>query len=59
MEEERRLMYVACTRAKENLFITYPINVYDRESGVILTKPSRFLDGLGENLLEPWVINEE
>lgn len=59
LEEERRLMYVACTRAKENLFITYPINVYDRESGLILTKPSRFLDGLNDKLLEPWVVNEE
>jgi DNA helicase-2/ATP-dependent DNA helicase PcrA len=59
LEEERRLMYVACTRAKENLFITYPINVYDRESGLILTKPSRFLDGIGDKLLEPWVVNEE
>jgi len=34
MEEERRLMYVACTRAQQNLFITYPINIYDRESGM-------------------------
>ncbi len=59
MEEERRLMYVACTRAKEHLFITYPINIYDRESGTILTKPSRFLEGLNEKLLEPWVIEQE
>lgn len=59
LEEERRLMYVACTRAKENLFITYPINIYDRETGMILTKPSRFLEGLDEKLLEPWVIDEE
>jgi DNA helicase-2/ATP-dependent DNA helicase PcrA len=56
LEEERRLMYVACTRAKEHLFITYPINIYDRESGMILTKPSRFLEGIGGNLLEPWVV---
>jgi DNA helicase-2/ATP-dependent DNA helicase PcrA len=56
VEEERRLMYVACTRAKENLVITYPINIYDRESGMILTKPSRFIQGIGENLLEPWVV---
>ena len=56
IEEERRLMYVACTRAKDNLFITYPMNVYDRESGLILTKPSRFIQGVGENLLEPWVV---
>ncbi len=56
IEEERRLMYVACTRAKENLMITYPMNIYDRESGMILTKPSRFIQGIGENLLEPWVV---
>ncbi|HTY38620.1 MAG TPA: ATP-dependent helicase [Bacteroidota bacterium] len=56
IEEERRLMYVACTRAKDNLIITYPMNVYDRESGLILTKPSRFIQGVGENLLEPWVV---
>jgi len=59
MEEERRLMYVACTRAKENLFITYPINVYDRDSGMVLSKPSRFIAGLPENLLETMVIDEE
>jgi DNA helicase-2/ATP-dependent DNA helicase PcrA len=56
LEEERRLMYVACTRAKDNLFITYPMNVYDRESGLILTKPSRFIQGVSEKLLEPWVV---
>lgn len=56
IEEERRLMYVACTRAKDNLFITYPMNVYDRESGLILTKPSRFIQGIGEQLLEQWVV---
>jgi DNA helicase-2/ATP-dependent DNA helicase PcrA len=59
MEEERRLMYVACTRAKENLFISYPINVYDRESGLVLSKPSRFIAGLPDQLLDTWVIDEE
>jgi DNA helicase-2/ATP-dependent DNA helicase PcrA len=59
LEEERRLMYVACTRAKENLFITYPINIYDRETGTILTKPSRFLEGLDDKLIDLWVIREE
>jgi DNA helicase-2/ATP-dependent DNA helicase PcrA len=56
MEEERRLMYVACTRAKEHLFITYPMNIYDRESGLILTKPSRFIAAIDESLLEAWVV---
>ena len=59
MEEERRLMYVACTRAKENLFITYPINIYDRESGMLLSKPSRFIEKMPEHLLDTWVIDEE
>jgi DNA helicase-2/ATP-dependent DNA helicase PcrA len=56
MEEELRLMYVACTRAKDHLFITYPINIFDRESGTVLSKPSRFIDGIAEHLLEPWVV---
>jgi DNA helicase II / ATP-dependent DNA helicase PcrA len=59
IEEERRLMYVACTRAKEYLFIIYPINIFDRETGMVLSKPSRFLEGLDEKLLEPWVITSE
>jgi DNA helicase-2/ATP-dependent DNA helicase PcrA len=56
LEEELRLMYVACTRAKDHLFITYPVNIFDRESGSVLSKPSRFIEGIGENLLEPWVV---
>ena len=56
MEEERRLMYVACASAKENLAIAYQINIFDRESGMILSKPSRFVQGIAENLLEPWVV---
>jgi DNA helicase-2/ATP-dependent DNA helicase PcrA len=59
MEEERRLMYVACTRAKENLFVTYPINIYDRESGLVLSKPSRFIAGMPEQLIDTWVVDEE
>ena len=59
MEEERRLMYVACTRAKENLFVTYPINVYDRESGMLLSKPSRFIANMPEKLLDAWVVDGE
>ncbi len=59
MEEERRLMYVACTRAKEHLYITYPINVYDRESGMVLSKPSRFIANMPEHLLDTWVVDDQ
>ncbi len=60
LEEERRLMYVAATRAKEHLIITYPTNLYDREAGIVLSKPSRFIDGLvDKQLAEGWVIAEQ
>ena len=57
LEEELRLMYVAATRAKENLFITYPMRAYDRASGLVLDRPSRFLDAVPDYILErefPW-----
>lgn len=41
LEEERRVFYVACSRAKENLFITIP--VYIESYGGYTNKPSRFL----------------
>ncbi len=41
IEEERRLFYVACSRAKENLFCTYPSHVASFDS--YFTYPSRFL----------------
>lgn len=59
LEEERRLMYVACTRAKENLYVTYPMNMYDRESGRIFTKPSRFIDVVPPDFYEKWDLNFE
>lgn len=41
LEEERRLFYVACTRAKEELYLTLPQSAASYEG--YLTKPSRFL----------------
>jgi len=52
LEEELRLMYVAATRAKENLFFTYPGDVYDRSTGLILNRPSRYLDNMPDDILE-------
>ncbi len=59
LEEERRLLYVAATRAKQNLHICYPINMYDRAAGMVLSKPSRFLDGIPEATLQPMQLVEE
>ncbi|HVZ38236.1 MAG TPA: ATP-dependent helicase [Candidatus Kapabacteria bacterium] len=59
MEEERRLMYVATTRAKDRLVITYPTNIFDRETGTVLSKPSRFIEGLPGDIAERWVVAEE
>jgi DNA helicase-2/ATP-dependent DNA helicase PcrA len=51
VEEERRLLYVAVTRAQEQLYLAYPIDVYDRSSGMVLGRPSRFVEGLPERVL--------
>jgi len=59
LEEERRLFYVAVTRAKRHLFMTYPINVYDKASGMLLSKPSRFLDHVSSDCLEILALAEE
>lgn len=58
LEEELRLMYVAVTRAKTHLFITYPIDMFDYTTNMVLSKPSRFLDGISSDILERWVIEE-
>lgn len=52
LEEELRLLYVAATRARENLIFTYPNQVYDRMMGMVLDRPSRFIDMLSPSILE-------
>jgi len=59
LEEERRLMYVASTRAKQNLFVTYPMNMYNRMEGVTLSKPSRFITEISADKAQGWLIEEE
>jgi len=46
VEEERRLLYVAMTRARNHLAVSYPLNVYDTRRGAdySLDQVSRFLD---------------
>ncbi len=58
MDEELRLMYVATTRAKNNLYITYPVDMYDYSRQMVLSKPSRFLDDISDDILEHWDITE-
>ncbi len=53
IEEERRLFYVAVTRCKENLFLTYPV-FEKRGSG----GPSRFLREVEDHLKESWKKSE-
>jgi DNA helicase-2/ATP-dependent DNA helicase PcrA len=60
VEEERRLLYVAVTRAKDHLYLSYPIDIYDRSSGMVLGKPSRFVEGLPPGVLpEIQVVDED
>ncbi|HVO73389.1 MAG TPA: ATP-dependent helicase [Ignavibacteriaceae bacterium] len=58
LEEERRLMYVASTRAKQNLFVTYPMNLFDRAAGMTFSKPSRFITEMNPDLAEGWLLDE-
>jgi DNA helicase-2/ATP-dependent DNA helicase PcrA len=53
LEEERRLLYVAATRAKQNLFISYPTRVFDKTLRMVLSRPSQFIDDMPHRLLEP------
>jgi DNA helicase-2/ATP-dependent DNA helicase PcrA len=59
LEEERRLFYVAVTRAKRYLYLTYPINVFDKSSGMLLSKPTRFLDHVSPAMFEQLALVEE
>ena len=42
-EEERRLFYVAVTRAKDHLYLCYPLTDYARGMGQLPVSPSRFI----------------
>jgi DNA helicase-2/ATP-dependent DNA helicase PcrA len=54
LEEERRLFYVAITRAKNELYMVYPQINPKSYSGEVILRPSRFLDDCPAELLEEW-----
>lgn len=51
LEEERRLFYVAVTRAREKLYLTYALNRY-RFGKLMFCDPSRFLTEIPEHFTE-------
>ncbi len=54
-EEERRLFYVAVTRAKTELYLSYPLLRFMHGSGgEAMQQRSRFLDEIDASLVEEW-----
>jgi DNA helicase II / ATP-dependent DNA helicase PcrA len=58
LEEERRLFYVATTRAKSLLHISHPQIKYTYRSGAILTRPSQFIYELKPDNYEEMILDE-
>jgi len=55
-EEERRLFYVAITRAKNELYLSYPLirASFSNSGGDSMQQPSRFLSEIPKSLLNEW-----
>ena len=56
LEEERRLFYVALTRAEKQAVLTYTINRY-RWGKLIDAEPSRFIEEIDEQYLDNQVVD--
>jgi ATP-dependent DNA helicase UvrD/PcrA len=59
LEEERRLFYVAITRARDQLYLTYPHMRLNAGYGDIFQRPSRFLREIPGTLLEDWQVTQQ
>ncbi len=57
IEEERRLFYVAITRARDELYLTYPHMRLNAGYGDMFQRPSRFLKEIPTQLLEDWQVS--
>jgi DNA helicase-2/ATP-dependent DNA helicase PcrA len=51
LEEERRLLYVATTRARKELNFVYPVNVYRYTENDSFRTVSRFLEPIPAEIL--------
>ncbi len=58
LEEERRLFYVAITRARDELYLTYPHMRLTGGYGDVFQRPSRFLKEIPNKLVEDWQIQK-
>ena len=58
IEEERRLFYVASTRAMDELYLCYPLLVFDKQIGQIILKPSRFIAELKRASYDEWQVSD-
>jgi len=58
LEEERRLFYVAVTRARDELYLTYPHMRLSGGYGDVFQRPSRFLQEIPNNLVEDWQVTK-
>jgi len=58
LEEERRLFYVAVTRARDELYLTYPQMRLSGGYGDVFQRPSRFLQEIPNELVEDWQIRK-
>jgi DNA helicase-2/ATP-dependent DNA helicase PcrA len=56
IEEERRLFYVAITRAKDELYLTFPHMRLNAGYGDMFQRPSRFLKEIPTQLVEDWQV---
>ncbi|MBM3254188.1 MAG: ATP-dependent helicase, partial [Candidatus Omnitrophica bacterium] len=59
LEEERRLFYVAITRAKTHLYLTHPMSHPHYKFGEVISRPSLFIDELPQNTYKVWEIETE
>ncbi len=59
VEEERRLFYVALTRAKTHLYLTYPMSHPHYRFGEVISRPSLFLEELPPNSFKTWEVSSE